>query len=291
MHNHYRDILERIHELPAWFDDLGVPRYCEFAPVHLANIYAHEAALAEVSCQGCGRLFRVALSDAFADAPYSLGDDIRLARVSYGDPPNVGCCAAGASMTSDMREILEYWWRDVEVSNGWQRDPMRERPVPDRALKPADAVADVLAACEAGAKTVLVVCTSHRNRYHLLGRMAAALTAGGPVVVTYADPKTSAVRPTMPVEHAVADAKAGGGAVMVADYLQAAELPSTPDHRFIMLAAPTPRYDRAREGWSEAAAKLAAASAGKVRVELVLAHSRPMLQHPDSVIDAARVLG
>jgi hypothetical protein len=32
MHNHYDDILDRIDEPPTWFDDYGVPRFCEFSP-------------------------------------------------------------------------------------------------------------------------------------------------------------------------------------------------------------------------------------------------------------------
>lgn len=290
MYHCYRDILERVPEPPTWFDDHGVPRFCEFAPDQLGNIHAREAALAEVSCQFCGRLFRVTLSDAFARAPYSLGDDIRLARVRYGDPPNVGCCDVGASMGSIMHEVLEYWSRDIEISHEWRRDPMLEGLVPDLELRPADAVAEVLAVCDAGAKTVLIICTSHRNRYHLLGRTAAACAAGGRVIVTYADNRTSNIMPGPLVSRAVADANIDGQVTM-ADYLQAAELSPTPGDRFVMLAAPTPRTDAMRSAWSEAAARLATTSAGKVRIELVLAHSRPMLERPDAVVDAARVVG
>jgi hypothetical protein len=32
MLQHYEDILSRIAEPPRWFDEQGVPRYCEFAP-------------------------------------------------------------------------------------------------------------------------------------------------------------------------------------------------------------------------------------------------------------------
>jgi hypothetical protein len=91
VHNHHRDILDRLAEPPSWFDDHGVPRYEPFAPADLANIYADEAALAEVSCQGFGRQFRVALTGAFADRGLSLGDAIRLRRVEYPDglPPDI----------------------------------------------------------------------------------------------------------------------------------------------------------------------------------------------------------
>ena len=36
----YEDILSRIAEPPRWFDEQGVPRYCEFAPHRIANIYS-----------------------------------------------------------------------------------------------------------------------------------------------------------------------------------------------------------------------------------------------------------
>jgi len=45
MLQHYEDILSRIAEPPRWFDEQGVPRYCEFAPHCIANIYADECAL------------------------------------------------------------------------------------------------------------------------------------------------------------------------------------------------------------------------------------------------------
>src|SRR6266853_4787652 len=116
MHQHYEDILQRIDASPVWFDEFGVPRYEEFSPKHLGNIYAAEAALAELSCQQCGRLFRVALTNVFARKGFALSDEIRLRRVHYGDPPNVRCCEAGPSMNSVMREVLEYWSRDDEVA-------------------------------------------------------------------------------------------------------------------------------------------------------------------------------
>ena len=46
MHQHYKDILDRIDEAPTWFDDYGVPRFGDFSPSRLGNIYAYEAALA-----------------------------------------------------------------------------------------------------------------------------------------------------------------------------------------------------------------------------------------------------
>lgn len=62
MHHCYDDILSRIPEEPIWFDEHAVPRYCEFDPKRVANAYADEVALVEVTCQSCGRLFHVAFA-------------------------------------------------------------------------------------------------------------------------------------------------------------------------------------------------------------------------------------
>jgi hypothetical protein len=61
-HQHYKDILDRIDEPPVWFDDYGVPGSLATVPgQHLAS----EPALGEVPCQACGRMFKVALTEAF----------------------------------------------------------------------------------------------------------------------------------------------------------------------------------------------------------------------------------
>jgi hypothetical protein len=67
MHQHYEDILSRIAEPPRWFDEDGVPRYCEFAPDRIANIYADECALLAIECQSCARPFLVTLDAGTAN--------------------------------------------------------------------------------------------------------------------------------------------------------------------------------------------------------------------------------
>jgi hypothetical protein len=105
----YHDILSRITEEPVWFDEYAVPRYCEFAPDKLANIYAGETALAEVTCQVCLRLFRVAFSEVNWQ-PGTIADAIRSRTLHFGDPPNVRCCN-NADMNSEPRRVIEYWRR------------------------------------------------------------------------------------------------------------------------------------------------------------------------------------
>jgi hypothetical protein len=51
MFNDYSDITERIAEPPKWWDEHGVPRYADYDPWRVANIYAEETALVEAACQ------------------------------------------------------------------------------------------------------------------------------------------------------------------------------------------------------------------------------------------------
>lgn len=119
MHNDYADILERIPEPPLWWDEYGVPRYCAFAANRMGYVYAREAVLFEIACQACGRQFRVALSSGKAP---SIADAVRHHELHYGDPPNVGCCAAGHTMNSVPLRVLEYWRRDRTTGFAWERD-------------------------------------------------------------------------------------------------------------------------------------------------------------------------
>jgi hypothetical protein len=109
MHNDYSDITSRITEPPKWWDEHAVPRYCDFGPEKVANIYADEVALVEIACQNCGRRFQVAfvadlmrhLARGGSDKPYNrdnLAQAIRGGIIHYGDPPNTGCCPAGPTM-------------------------------------------------------------------------------------------------------------------------------------------------------------------------------------------------
>lgn len=119
----YDDITSRLGE-PRWWDEYGVPRYCEFGPDEGANIYARQIALAVIQCQGCGREFKVAFSSDGIDAALAermtLAEAIRERALHYGDPPNIDCCAAGPTMSSVARRVLEFWDRDER--------PPRRRP-------------------------------------------------------------------------------------------------------------------------------------------------------------------
>lgn len=128
MNNNYADIRDRIAEPPRWWDEHAVPRYSEFGNLEVANIYADEIALVKITCQGCGRPFHVAFStdcmEKFENGGRTLAALIREKGLHYGDPPNVGCCAAGPTMNSEPRRVLEYWRRKAAFD--WVRDPALE---------------------------------------------------------------------------------------------------------------------------------------------------------------------
>jgi len=121
MHCDYSDIRDRLGK-PLWFDEAGVPRYCDFHPARCANIYAMEAVLLVITCQMCHEEFRVAISrDDEKDPP--LHALILKKELEYGDPPNA-CCDIGAPTSSEPHRVLEYWSRaHVQYEPPtWRRD-------------------------------------------------------------------------------------------------------------------------------------------------------------------------
>lgn len=289
MHQHYKDILDRIDGPPAWFDDFGVPRFEDFSPRRLSNIYAKEAALAQVSCQCCRRVFKVALTDAFASRPLALSDEIRLGRVHYGDPPNVDCCPAGPSSNSVMHRILEYWLRDREVNWDWQRDPTFEGPVGE-SVDPPDTVAEVLDAAGEAPRSIVVTCTSHRNRYDLAGRIAAAMAADGRVLIACPFSEIGMARHML--DGLLPKADLGnwkeGSTVTVVEFLNFKDVRLDTIDSIIVLPAPSTSNEVALKVWKDVAARLAWEVSDKIIIEFVLAHSTQMLAKPDFVISSAR---
>ena len=303
MHQHYRDILNRIREEPEWFDEGGVPRFDVFSPRDLNNIYAGEAALAEVSCQGCGHEFRVALTDRFTEKRFSLSDEILLGRVHYGDPPNIRCCHTGPTMNSIMHGILEYWSRDHEVSFDWLRDPTFEGRI-EETFDPPDAVPEIVRVASADATAILVMCTSRRNRYDLAARTAAAMVATGRVLI--AVPREYSVVARSMFEGLLPGSDIGwfdGNKIVLADFSRLKEVRLSMVERILILSGPKRRaIDRsklnpqgivrseaAEKLWSDAVGWLSTASKDKTTIEFALAHSHQMIAAPDFLIDAGGV--
>jgi hypothetical protein len=137
MHADYSDIIDRINIRPLWFDEHAVPRYDIFQPKLIANIYAKECVLLRIECQGCGHEFEVAMSQ---DQMANLGRTCRPSRsdcaplamqiaeksIHYGDPPNIGCCASGPTMSCVDRKVLEYWHSGPDTNYTWTREPSCE---------------------------------------------------------------------------------------------------------------------------------------------------------------------
>lgn len=112
----YKDIVSRISEPPTWWDHNGVPRYGDFHPDLSPDIYADECVLFLIRCQNCQREFNVELSRSEHDLGWK-GDPLEsleecIPEIFYGDPPNVGCCPSGPTMTSESIRILQFWKRE-----------------------------------------------------------------------------------------------------------------------------------------------------------------------------------
>ncbi len=144
MHNNYIDITDRIVESPSWWDVNGTPRYGEFSPASLPDIYADEAVLYKIQCQNCNHFFNVSESLSYLDKmktimthryitdkekfdmkskeifSRSLSDSIKDKTLHYGDPPNNGCCNSGATMNCNDIKVLQYW---KKKNHEWKRFP------------------------------------------------------------------------------------------------------------------------------------------------------------------------
>jgi hypothetical protein len=137
MFNDYSDITDRIAEPPTWFDEHGVPRYGDFEPHKVANIYAIEVAVVEVACQGCRQKFQVAFSfhvprglEEMVGNCISLAEAIRKGLLWYGDPPNYNHCRSGVADTCYELRVLQYWSRPAGFGK-WVRDSQLEIDLPD----------------------------------------------------------------------------------------------------------------------------------------------------------------
>lgn len=143
----YQDILERIPEKPKWWDEHGVPRYCDFSPEAIVG-YAKACCLFLVTCQRCGEEFHVSAYEHQYDGVNasgtpmkpgpSLAELIEKHELHYGDPPMVleGCCNGGWTMNSVPVRVLEFWRRgpgnrewervseyEVDITPDWWLDP------------------------------------------------------------------------------------------------------------------------------------------------------------------------
>ena len=151
MFNDYSDITDRIAEPPKWFDEHGVPRYGDFAPYRVANIYAIEVALVEAACQGCRHQFHVAFSfhtqpglEEMVGNCSSLAEAIRKGALRYGDPPIYGHCRDGAADSCYEVRVLQYWIRPKGWGE-WVRDSQLEIDLPDaKVLADDDKLYEVL---------------------------------------------------------------------------------------------------------------------------------------------------
>lgn len=127
MKQHYPDLLALTPAPPLWYDENGAPRFAPFHPSLAAEFYARESALLRIECQACGREFDVCVSCPTERRMHqTLVDAVLRDAIHYGDPPNVECCAAGPSMNSVPKRVLQFWRRE---RSQWVRVPELEREI------------------------------------------------------------------------------------------------------------------------------------------------------------------
>lgn len=170
MNNSYEDIRSRIAEPPTWFDESAVPRYGQFNHENMEDIYAKTRALVRVACQCCRKEFWVAMSWGRYESP-SLED---VPFLQYGDPPNVGCCASGPTMCTELLRVGQ-WWQCNE-NHEWERRPEFEGSV--RQLKERRSIWDqfLAAPCEDEQLDVIYEGIDHRLRQGQFPEVDAILT-------------------------------------------------------------------------------------------------------------------
>ena len=111
---------------PRWYDEHGVPRYCDFHP-DKCGVYNVYVALCLIGCQSCKKTFLVAVErdseKSMWGHPIELPTPTSVRSFHYGDPPHHGC--VGDSMNCETRAIKEFW----EIPSGawaWQRNNKHE---------------------------------------------------------------------------------------------------------------------------------------------------------------------
>ncbi len=132
MNHHYNDIRSKLGS-PQWWDECGVPRYCEFSPKQTNNIYARECALVLIACQNCGQTFKVAMAwndiDLRTCTRKPAFDAELIISLHYGDPPNIECCPSGPTMNCEDLRVLEFW--RMGADHDWERVLDLEVLLPD----------------------------------------------------------------------------------------------------------------------------------------------------------------
>jgi len=128
MKSNYLDIIEAAGDKEVfWYDQNGVPRFVEFNPKLCSNIYAEYVFLLLISCQACGKQFKVEMNFGYFD---HVPD--RPGNLHYGDPPVHDC--VGDTMNCWDLVILEAWKKvPIRELSGdrWQRATDAEGPMDD----------------------------------------------------------------------------------------------------------------------------------------------------------------
>jgi hypothetical protein len=103
----YVDILSLTDRDPVWYDPNGTPRYCEYLPEVMPDVYARVIVFMRIACQCCGRQFNVGMSAGTFDWLTT----VKPREWHYGDPPRHNCLGAGETMNCTDIAVLRAWHR------------------------------------------------------------------------------------------------------------------------------------------------------------------------------------
>lgn len=141
----YKDIMDKLGE-PLWYDEYGVPRYCDFSP-DMCNPYAQTVTYFTIRCRYCGKMIKVAKSfevqeeveiglldrnqlkellqnkEFIDDINYRIIGNYPYSLFNYGDAPyhwdQEGLCL-GCFNTSETIKILGVFIKNSAVE-GWKK--------------------------------------------------------------------------------------------------------------------------------------------------------------------------
>lgn len=132
----YEDITSRIQEAPKWYDANGTPRYGEFKPEMLPDIYANVCVLFQIRCQFCPKRFVVELHEIKGEPNFAIEGEIKNNSLHYGDPPSHECSGDSANCLDLF--VIGYWelkfpkgslgkWREKKIYKNYKLDDWGQR--------------------------------------------------------------------------------------------------------------------------------------------------------------------
>lgn len=110
MKTNYDDIVDKLG-LPQWWDENGVPRYCEMHPEHCLPV-ARQVAFVQIACTHCRQHCAAAVSCELLDLDIQ-SDLVARGVALYGLMPRVAHC--GAPARGEVTGVHSVWRRNTPM--------------------------------------------------------------------------------------------------------------------------------------------------------------------------------